>query len=210
MCPVCYRLCEPSGCSLPNASISALLDTCCRFAPCCSMESSVQHFDPPAACTAWYSSLWLSPLRCYGADACGHIWASCDTAILRLSSLSPTEQESLRNSIIRDKLVLQHVLLPSSSWLNKVEEEDRRFAPAHLQARLACDDAQVHGWLLDGYPRSAEQAEAIEEAGIRPDIFILIEARLWNPNLRMRSGLHTAHNQLLGLLAVQGQSQACC
>lgn len=46
-----------------------------------------------------------------------------------------------------------------------------------MQARLACDDAQVHGWLLDGYPRSAEQAEAIVEAGIRPDIFILIEAR---------------------------------
>ena len=48
---------------------------------------------------------------------------------------------------------------------------------AGLQARLGCDDAQAHGWLLDGYPRSAEQAEAIEEAGIRPDIFILIEAR---------------------------------
>ena len=46
-----------------------------------------------------------------------------------------------------------------------------------VQARLACGDAQAHGWLLDGYPRSAEQAEAIEEAGIRPDIFILIEAR---------------------------------
>ncbi|KAK9825426.1 hypothetical protein WJX81_005362 [Elliptochloris bilobata] len=44
-----------------------------------------------------------------------------------------------------------------------------------VKARLACDDAQVHGWLLDGYPRSAEQAEAIQEAGIRPDIFILIE-----------------------------------
>ena len=51
------------------------------------------------------------------------------------------------------------------------------FCAAGLQARLACDDAQAHGWLLDGYPRSAEQAEAIEEAGIRPDIFILIEAR---------------------------------
>ena len=54
-----------------------------------------------------------------------------------------------------------------------------------MQARLACDDAQVHGWLLDGYPRSAEQAEAIEEAGIRPDIFILIEARSWNPGLHV-------------------------
>ncbi len=45
------------------------------------------------------------------------------------------------------------------------------------QARLACADAAAQGWLLDGYPRSAEQAEAIQEAGIRPDIFILIQAR---------------------------------
>lgn len=30
------------------------------------------------------------------------------------------------------------------------------------------------GWLLDGYPRSGEQAEAIEAEGIRPDVFLLI------------------------------------
>ena len=49
------------------------------------------------------------------------------------------------------------------------------------QARLARADAEAQGWLLDGYPRSAEQAEAIEEVGIRPDIFILIEARAGPP-----------------------------
>ena len=40
--------------------------------------------------------------------------------------------------------------------------------------RLQQEDAQKRGWLLDGYPRSGEQAEAIEAAGIRPDVFILI------------------------------------
>ena len=44
--------------------------------------------------------------------------------------------------------------------------------------RLRQPDAQEHGWLLDGYPRSAEQAEAIEAAGIRPDVFILIKVRI--------------------------------
>jgi adenylate kinase len=34
---------------------------------------------------------------------------------------------------------------------------------------------QERGWLLDGYPRSASQAEAIEKEGIRPDIFLLID-----------------------------------
>ncbi len=38
----------------------------------------------------------------------------------------------------------------------------------------AAQAAQKHGWLLDGYPRSAEQAEAIDSEGIRPDLFLLI------------------------------------
>ena len=46
-----------------------------------------------------------------------------------------------------------------------------------VKERLAQPDAQERGWLLDGYPRSDEQAEAIEEAGIRPDVFILIDVR---------------------------------
>lgn len=33
---------------------------------------------------------------------------------------------------------------------------------------------QESGWLLDGYPRSASQAEAIEKEGIRPDVFLLV------------------------------------
>ena len=45
-------------------------------------------------------------------------------------------------------------------------------------SRLQRDDAQTNGWLLDGYPRSAEQVQAIEEAGIRPDVFILINVSL--------------------------------
>ena len=46
-----------------------------------------------------------------------------------------------------------------------------------VKNRLAQPDAVEHGWLLDGYPRSAEQAEAIEQASIRPDLFLLINVR---------------------------------
>ena len=46
-----------------------------------------------------------------------------------------------------------------------------------VKNRLAEPDAQEQGWLLDGYPRSAEQAEAIEAVSIRPDLFILINVR---------------------------------
>ena len=43
-----------------------------------------------------------------------------------------------------------------------------------VKSRLAQKDVESHGWLLDGYPRSASQAEAIEKEGIRPDVFLLI------------------------------------
>lgn len=44
-----------------------------------------------------------------------------------------------------------------------------------VKGRLARDDATADGWLLDGYPRSAEQAEAIAAAGVEPDLFLLVD-----------------------------------
>jgi adenylate kinase len=44
-----------------------------------------------------------------------------------------------------------------------------------VKSRLAMKDCEQKGWLLDGYPRSASQAEAIEKEGIRPDVFLLID-----------------------------------
>eukprot|EP00879_Flechtneria_rotunda_P021253 GHRR01022391.1.p1 GENE.GHRR01022391.1~~GHRR01022391.1.p1 ORF type:complete len:229 (+),score=76.21 GHRR01022391.1:387-1073(+) len=44
-----------------------------------------------------------------------------------------------------------------------------------VKSRLAGRDVQQKGWLLDGYPRSPSQAEAIEKEGIRPDVFLLID-----------------------------------
>jgi len=47
-----------------------------------------------------------------------------------------------------------------------------------VRQRLAQPDAQEQGWLLDGYPRSAPQAEALEGEGILPDLFLLIQVSL--------------------------------
>ncbi|KAJ6819157.1 adenylate kinase, chloroplastic-like isoform X4 [Iris pallida] len=44
-----------------------------------------------------------------------------------------------------------------------------------VKERLLKPDAQENGWLLDGYPRSLSQATALEDLGIRPDLFILLD-----------------------------------
>jgi adenylate kinase family enzyme len=58
-----------------------------------------------------------------------------------------------------------------------------------VKSRLAADDVQQRGWLLDGYPRSASQAEAIEAEGIRPDCFLLIDVSVATSFLHMAHGL---------------------
>jgi adenylate kinase len=37
---------------------------------------------------------------------------------------------------------------------------------------------QSGGWLLDGYPRSLSQAEALDALGIRPQLFILLDVSI--------------------------------
>lgn len=63
--------------------------------------------------------------------------------------------------------------------------------------RLQQEDAQTRGWLLDGYPRSGEQAEAIEAAGIRPDVFILINVIY---PLLPRLNVSSKANELIGIV----------
>ncbi|XP_059631978.1 adenylate kinase, chloroplastic [Cornus florida] len=44
-----------------------------------------------------------------------------------------------------------------------------------VKDRLLQSDSQENGWLLDGYPRSLSQANALKEFGFQPDLFILLE-----------------------------------
>ncbi|CAK7338514.1 unnamed protein product [Dovyalis caffra] len=46
---------------------------------------------------------------------------------------------------------------------------------AMVTARLSLEDAKKKGWLLDGYPRSAAQAESLEKLNIRPDIYVVLD-----------------------------------
>ncbi|XP_057515994.1 adenylate kinase 5, chloroplastic isoform X2 [Amaranthus tricolor] len=46
---------------------------------------------------------------------------------------------------------------------------------AMVRARLSLQDVKEKGWLLDGYPRTAAQAQSLEEVGIRPDVYVVLE-----------------------------------
>ena len=42
-------------------------------------------------------------------------------------------------------------------------------------ARLKQDDCQTQGWLLDGFPRTKAQADALTKAGMVPDCFLMLD-----------------------------------
>ncbi|CAL9136015.1 unnamed protein product [Musa acuminata var. zebrina] len=44
-----------------------------------------------------------------------------------------------------------------------------------VKAHLSQPDAEESGWVLDGYLRSLSQANALQDLGVRPDMFILLE-----------------------------------
>lgn len=44
-----------------------------------------------------------------------------------------------------------------------------------VKDRLLATDSIEKGWLLDGYPRSLSQANALKDFGFQPDLFILLE-----------------------------------
>ena len=43
-----------------------------------------------------------------------------------------------------------------------------------MKDRLEEDDCKTNGWLLDGFPRTPAQAEALAAAGIKADCFIFL------------------------------------
>lgn len=44
-----------------------------------------------------------------------------------------------------------------------------------VTARLSRDDAKEKGWLLDGYPRSFNQAQSLQKLKIIPDVYIVLD-----------------------------------
>ncbi|XWS30721.1 hypothetical protein CRYUN_Cryun23aG0012800 [Craigia yunnanensis] len=63
----------------------------------------------------------------------------------------------------------------AKEYMEKGELVPNEIVVMMVKERLLQPDSQEKGWLLDGYPRSSSQAAALEDFGIRPDLFILLE-----------------------------------
>ena len=45
-----------------------------------------------------------------------------------------------------------------------------------VQQKLNTPECRLNGWLLDGYPRTAKQAQALCDAGVAPEHYFLLDA----------------------------------
>lgn len=94
----------------------------------------------------------------------------CEMIQNQFSSVSISTGALLRNAIkkgtaeglVASMYMKRGELVPDSVMINMV------------QSRLQKSDIQDNGWLLDGFPRTKAQAEAMQKAGIVPDAVVVI------------------------------------
>lgn len=104
---------------------------------------------------------------------------------------APASGKGTQCELIREKYNLVHIstgdllrdAVKAGSELGKTAKEfmDKgKLVPDEtiiglVKSRLAEKDCQEKGWLLDGFPRTAAQANALKQQGISPDIFLLLD-----------------------------------
>ncbi|KAG8340481.1 AAA domain [Trypanosoma vivax] len=63
----------------------------------------------------------------------------------------------------------------AKSYMDRGMPVPNMLASMLVTKRLAQDDALEHGWILEGFPRNTQQADAVETHGQVPQIFIVLE-----------------------------------
>ena len=73
---------------------------------------------------------------------------------------------------------------PTAPHISTIKQcmEAGKLIPDSLMTRLILDrlrsrDCQERGFILDGYPRTLAQAQSLREAGVHPDVFLLLNVR---------------------------------
>lgn len=65
-----------------------------------------------------------------------------------------------------------------------------------VSARLSLPDTSTHGWLLDGYPRTKNQARLLSSLGLRPSTVIFLDASDSTVTARMMARRHDVRTGL--------------
>jgi hypothetical protein len=108
---------------------------------------------------------------------------------------TPREQQShtepRTSSLTVDPCRLGRELVPDEVMIGVVRE------------RLSQADCRERGWLLDGFPRTKAQAEALDSLGVKPDAFILLDVPGGGVGGASRLLLLSPHTARLPLRALQ-------
>lgn len=65
--------------------------------------------------------------------------------------------------------------LEAKEYMDSSKTVPDRFFAEVLVKRVAQSDCQIHGWVVDGYPHTRQQAEDLAAQGIRPDKVIFLD-----------------------------------
>jgi len=108
-----------------------------------------------------------------------------------LISGAPASGKGTQCELLKDKYGLVHLStgdmlreeVKKQTFLGRAAQEymdEGELVPDELiismvQERLAQADCVANGWLLDGFPRTAAQAQALRDAGVAPTAFVLLD-----------------------------------
>lgn len=185
-------------------AMAAALSTTLQLSPTnqLSSSSSSSNTNPNRNCTSWCcflpclkpKSSQISRLSTVRSNKNKSIVASVKTnpELLKIMiSGAPASGKGTQCELITKKYGLVHIaagdllraeVAAGSENGKRAKEymEQGKLVPNEIvvmmvKDRLLQQDSQKKGWLLDGYPRSSSQAKALEDLGIHPDLFILLD-----------------------------------
>lgn len=87
--------------------------------------------------------------------------------------------DMLRQAVSSSECDADSEAAPHISTIKKCMERGK-LIPDEIIVRLVLDrlrqpDCQQRGWILDGYPRTYNQAKALKQAGIKPETFLFLD-----------------------------------